>query len=250
MSLEPTLEAVQAAFLHALETGETPPAWLLQSATTEPAVQQRFRVYVNQAHIARLEALQGIYPAIRRLVGEDFFDHMAALYIEQHALQRADLQRYGAQLPDFIAAFEPLAGLPYLPDVARLEWACHEAMHAGRGAPATARADLRLAPHVRLLRSPFPSADIWEFALGDRTGGRRLDIEGAPPAYVLVARPGLEVEVRCLDASDWRWLAECGRRPARRAASGRHAYWAERGILSAHPTSDETDGDLPPEQSI
>lgn len=66
--------------------------------------------------------LTSIYPVCCRLVGEQFFDAMAAVYIKKFPSTSPDLGDYGEYFPEFLASFPPVAQLPYLPDVARLEW--------------------------------------------------------------------------------------------------------------------------------
>ncbi|APZ43224.1 DNA-binding domain-containing protein [Acidihalobacter ferrooxydans] len=216
----------QNAFLEALYTGDIPPG-----LTAGPQTEQRFQVYRNQTRIGLSETLCAIYPAVERLVGNDFFMEMAALYVAQHMLSKADLREYGAQLAEFIGAFEPLAALPYLPDVANLEWACHQSLHSGHGRAAAATEPLGLAPHVRLLHSAYPSAEIWDFALREHAADERLNIDGAGGEYLLIARPRLDVEVRALDAEDWLWLKNVAHASPRRTE--RHVYWLEQGILCA-----------------
>ncbi len=90
---------------------------------------------------------------------------------------------------DFIHRFEPAAGLPYLPDVARIERAWVEAYHApdarSLSPAAFARVSagdlpkLRVAlhPSLRVVRSRFPALRIWQA----NTGG------GAPQGVNLLA---------------------------------------------------------------
>src|SRR5258708_2939398 len=76
------------------------------------------------------DALAAAYPAVRRLVGEGFFREAARRYSREHPSRSADLHEYGAQLARFLASYPHASTLPYLADVARLEWACHECLHA------------------------------------------------------------------------------------------------------------------------
>lgn len=230
MRHDPSLADLQIAFFRALREDAAP-----DGLRPGPGVdvRRRFRIYANQARIAQGDALQAVYRAVCRLVGTEFFANMAALYVEDHSLLHADLRRYGSDLPAFITAFPPLARLPYLADVARLEWACHEALHAGGGVAAGADQRLRLAPHVRLLYSPFPVADIWDFALRDHAPDERLDIGQMVPTYLAIARPRRDVEIMGLAMADWVWLADFAE-PESVAGSGniaQRAYWLARGVL-------------------
>lgn len=231
MTWDRDLAAFQESFLDAVRQNTTPTG-LRHAGGLD--VTRRFRLYANQTRVAQADALQAVYPAVCRLVGEAFFANMAALYVEAHPLRHGDLRRYGESLPDFIQAFPPLAGLPYLPHVARLEWACHEALHAGGGAAAEAGQVLQLAPHVRLVQAPFPIADIWDFALREHAPDERLDLSSASDSHLVIARPVDDVEIMQVPAPDWTWLS--GFVVAQAAGADTdlpaRAYWLERGILS------------------
>jgi hypothetical protein len=111
------------------------------------------------------------------------------------------LTEYGASLPEFLAEFEPCRALAYLPDVARLEWALHSAIHAEEPAPLDAGAlralptdelpQLRfgLDPSLTLLASRWPLDDIW-----------RANQPDADPAITVdLAAGGVWLEVRRID---------------------------------------------------
>ena len=116
----PDLRSLQAAFAAALiDDRHVPGAGLVSARGLTP--RQRLNVYFNHSQIVQTEALAAIYPAVSRLVGGEFFAHMAVLYGRRHPADSGDLRAYGTRLPEFIEAFEPLAALPYIADVARLE---------------------------------------------------------------------------------------------------------------------------------
>ena len=98
--------------------------------------------------------VQGTLPVING----DFFAAMAAAYVEHEPPASSILMLYGAGLAGFIAGFEPAANLPYLADVAWLEWLIHEAANAADAAsigsaelaavPIESVANLRLRPRT------------------------------------------------------------------------------------------------------
>ena len=77
-----------------------------------------------------VRAIANIFPVCKKLVGEEFFDGMAGIYTRKTPSKSPDLADYGESFADFIAEFDPAASLPYLPDVARLEWHWHRAFNA------------------------------------------------------------------------------------------------------------------------
>ncbi len=115
---------------------------------------------------------------------------------------------YGGGFPDFIHGFEPVAELPYLRDVARIERAWVEAYHAPEAcsiSPAVFAQispedlpDLRVAlhPSLRLVRSRYPALTIWQMNIG---GGVAQSVNlAAGGEDVLVVRSDVEVELRAL----------------------------------------------------
>lgn len=124
-----------------------------------PVSIDRFAVYRNNVMVGLIEGLRDAYPVVCRLVGDEFFRAMAAIFARANPPRSPVMLEYGDGLAEFIAGFPPLAGLPYLPDVARLERAWVEAYHAAEW---DADVGQSLHPAVRLVRSPYPVFAIWQ----------------------------------------------------------------------------------------
>lgn len=168
---------------------------------------RRFAIYRNNVYASLLDVLESRFPVSARLVGEEFFRAMARLYVEKTPPASPVLLRYGADFAGFVGAFPPASAVPYLADVARLEWAWHEAYHAKDAVPlpltdlaevceTAEQAVLRLHPSLQVVRSGYPVVTIWQLALRDgENEPTRLPAEGED---ALVVRPNLDVEVRRL----------------------------------------------------
>ena len=113
------LDRFQAEFAAALQTRRTP-------------AERGLVVYRNNVYAGLADTLGEAYPAVRRLVGEDFFRALASIYLDRHLPDSASLTLFGARFPDFIETFPPARSVPYLGDVARLERAWLEAFHAAQ----------------------------------------------------------------------------------------------------------------------
>lgn len=184
----------------------------------EPA--QRLAVYRNGFASRLATALQLAYPAVQRLVGEDFFEGTARVFAFEKPPRAACLDEYGAEFPGFLAGFPPAASLAYLPDVARLEWAVSgaahapdaEALDAGRllGLAEAERATVRFAPHpaLRLLRVDSPADEIRRAVLAQDDGALAAIDPAAGPAWLLVERREGEVAVSRMSEEAWRFTIE------------------------------------------
>lgn len=122
--------------------------------------QPGFAVYRNTVLKACIDALQASYPAVCRLVGEDWFRAAAAVYARAQPPSDGRLMDYGAGFCDFLQAFGPAAALPYLPAVARLD-RCWTECHLAADAPATSTKWLAAQPPHTLATlhlQPHPAA--------------------------------------------------------------------------------------------
>jgi hypothetical protein len=190
---------IQATFTAALLDAErAPPDGLLAADSGE-----RFTVYRNNVVSGLSRALAAGFPAVEAIVGAEFFSALAATFVRRHPPRSPVLLDYGAELPDFIAHFPPLAELPYLADVARLELAYTRAFHAADASPLPAGALARLAPDrmttlclqlhpaLQILRAAWPAATIWAMNTG-RTPLAEIDDWSAQD--ILLLRPRLAVD--------------------------------------------------------
>lgn len=224
-------------------------AALLDSASAIPAAfedsdgrggEDRFAVYRNNVLIGLIGALGDAYPVVRRLVGDEFFRGMAALFVPGHPPHSPVMLDYGQRFPEFIATFPPAAGLPYLADVARIERAWVEAYHAPEGVviglDAIAAVEpymfsrLCLTPHpsIRLVRSSLPAFSIWKVNFEQsRPGPFELSPEGE---CALIIRPRAEVEARCIPAGSAELLDAL--------VQGRSMGDAAEGVFSVDPEFD------------
>ncbi len=91
---------------------------------------QRVGIYYNSVHGILLQYLQSLYPVCLQLLGDAFFTQASDRFVDQHPPTRPFLAEYGAGFADFLAQIPTLQTLPWLADVARLEWARQEAWHA------------------------------------------------------------------------------------------------------------------------
>lgn len=162
----------QAVFTAALLNPDLPVPSGLIDAQGKPAG-RRFSVYRNNVAGSLNEALEQSFPVLVKLLGLEFFKAMAGVFLRAHPPQSRIMMLYGAAMPAFLTGFPPVAHLPYLADVARLEQALRESYHAADTPPLPPgvlgtlpperllAARLRLAPALRLVSSHYPIWSIW-----------------------------------------------------------------------------------------
>lgn len=179
-------------------------------------VDERLAIYLNNTRVLTRAALGDTFPIVRELVGDDFFKGLASEFVRVHPPRSAALLFYGEAFPEFIDGFEPARSLPYLGDMARLEWAIHLAHHAADTESADLgplhafpEADLpgvrfQLSPDLGLVRSAWAVGQIRAAHQGEmRFEDVRID-DG--PAHLMVRRGPGDVEVSELVAGNWRAL--------------------------------------------
>lgn len=190
------------------------------------APRERLAVYRNTYLLTLVRALRLSYPAVERLVGAEFFEAAARGFIAGAPPRSSWLDEYGAGFAGFLERFAPAASLPYLGDVARLEWTVSRALRAPdaepldlaalAAVPVADQAGLRLLPQpsLSLLATQHPADAIWRAVLEeDEAALAALDLS-AGPAWLLVQRGSAGVEVLRLAEPLWRFVhALCAGRP-------------------------------------
>jgi len=202
MTARDTLEAMQQAFAAALDDPAADAALADQMLPDNAALlHERLGLYRGNARAARRLALANAYPVLAALTGEGYFEALALAYSRAHLSRDADLNRFGAQLPEFIERYETDTRYAYFGDVARLEWALHSAAYAANhpvdiaplnaqqwlalGAERLAQARLAVHPACAALALRFDAVAIWR---AHQPGGAwPARVEG--PSWTLVVRP-------------------------------------------------------------
>ncbi len=208
---DPRGAAGDARFVAALRDASAPPPPEIGTAQ-----KRRFDIYRNNVAAGLVDAMRASFPAVERLVGDEFFSALARAYLASDPPRSPLLFEAGARFGAFIDGFPPVASLPYLGDVARLEWARLEAYHAADAEPLTiaalaeipadALAETRFAlhPSLRLVTSRWPVVSLWA-ASTDQGAAEAVDMRRAEDAAVI--RPGLDLDTRLLPAGGHGFLA-------------------------------------------
>lgn len=203
--------------------------------------QPGFAVYRNTVLKGCIDALQANFPAVARLVGEEWFRAAAAVYARSELPTSPMLLGYGQTFAEFLAAFEPAAELPYLADVARVDRLWCEAHAATDDDTLDPTALTQLAPgHLKSLVLRPHAAARWAwcdaypiYTLWSRnresTGEFDAEIDWRGEGIVLT-RPHGAVNYRSLSRGGAAFLAAC--------ADGRSLERTVAAVLDVDPEAD------------
>ncbi len=169
------------------------------------AVSERLKVYRNNVVGGLSDYIVSTFPLLEKLVGEEFLKMMARAFIIQSPPVGGCLQQYGKGFGDFIDTYAPAQSLPYLPDMARFEFAMNEAYYAPDDDALSAMALAAISPDaladtvlslrtsVRFLVSDFPLEDIRAVCLDPSLDVP--DLSKSTPVRLMINRPKFDVQV-------------------------------------------------------
>jgi Putative DNA-binding domain len=225
----------------------------------------RIGIYASGYFWRLFEALAADFPSVQQALGPEAFQGLVAEYLVKHPSRSPNLADLGSALPGFVHQHGLRSELPFLPDLASLEWNVHLALLSPRarfsGLPTEEREDwgslrLRLDPTVRLLTTEWAVAPFWRSTRAGKSGsGRPSDVChrscGLPQdswqtcvrprrrrQWLLVYRDEIWVRIRALARHQWSallrlqqgcplgWVCEqLGDEAPRNASSDRIGDW-------------------------
>ncbi len=169
---------------------------------------KRFSVYRNNVVVSLCDALGDTFPAVKNLLGDEYFGALARAFVTRHPPKSPVLLHYGADFAGFVESFPPLEAYPYLADVARLEWAWLQAYHATDQVPldparlssvdaqSVGAVRFRRHPAAQVVTSRWPVWDLVRANRFDPSADIQIDLQLAQS--VLLTRPELSVDMLLL----------------------------------------------------
>lgn len=141
------------------------------------------QAYQANGHALAERALQSAYPVLAQLMGQEGFADLARAFWHAEPPQRGDIAQWGAGLAEFVRKSAQLQEVPYLSDVARLEWALHQSATAADGVAELGSLALltqhdpqtlgfQCGPGWCVVRSCWPLVSIWQ---AHQEGGPAFD---------------------------------------------------------------------------
>jgi len=160
---------------------------------------ERFGLYRGNLTATWGKAMSVAYPVIAQLVGDEFFAALVREYGRAHPSDHGDLNRFGAHFESFLRGFPHVQDLPYLPDMARLEWQLHRTHYAQETAPVAAEDIAAIPPEMiesctfewpptaQLFSSGWSVVPLW---LAHQPGaGNEFPQQVDAPSRALISRP-------------------------------------------------------------
>ena len=203
------LREIQRQFMQGILHGDNLPGLQPPAAAS---------IYANNARVNFTQTLKLTYPAICRLVGEDYFRQCAREFQKRHPSRSGDLQHVGKDFSDYMETLHRADEFSYLADVARLEWAYQEALIESEFVPLDLdrlaqveprnHLDLRfcLQPSARVVESAFPILAIWEANVADASAQEdQIDLNAGADRLLLV-RTFNDVRIHRLTAGEFTFL--------------------------------------------
>jgi hypothetical protein len=140
--------------------------------------------------------LQSIYEVVAKVLGEKYFAQICKIYLEKNFSKSGNLDDFGLNFPKFLQENLSLHKLTYLPDLARLDLAFHQAHFAKISEIFPLQKfqklseenyfnlQFKLHPSIQILKSNYAIFSIWKNA----NENLQKKVKAERPEFVMVER--------------------------------------------------------------
>jgi len=166
------------------------------------------QLYRNNFYISISDYLKACFPTVMTLVGTEFFEQLAKAFIIAKPLEQASIELYGSQFSEYITHCKQADSVPYLADIALLDWSYDRAKTAfefsdfpfEKLTSLTNEEQLNisfsLVEHTVLIKSKYPAFSIWN---GVQTG--ELDNIDMQHSECIIVHPKQNEGAKCYTLS-------------------------------------------------
>ncbi len=171
----------------------------------------RIDIYAQMYYARLFEVVKGDFPRTAAILGCDRFHEVVSGYLGQHPSTHPSLRHLGRLFPAFLQSRLESVELPFLSELAALEWARVEVFDAPDAAPlliehlqtiqpeAWPALTFQLIPAFRLVKSQWPIHEIWK-AAEEEEQALNVDDIAPEPLVLRVWREGFSVYHTKLDS--------------------------------------------------
>ncbi len=176
----------------------------------------RLNIYRNNVFGNFNAVLSSIFEAVKKLVGEKYFEQLCNEYNKKHFSKSGNLDDYGDAFPQFLAKVKSKHKLTFLSDLARLELLHHKAYYSADAekfdlkkfkkitAEKFSNLEFELHPSCFLMASEFPIFSIWKDNIA---GNGKKKISLKKPELLLIERGLSKVQIHNLSPEEFIFLA-------------------------------------------
>lgn len=183
------------------------------------SIRTQERLGVNRYTIIQnfVKDLRISYPGVWKLLGEECARGAALAYAHylKHLTSRGNINKFGANFPEYLRTFPPTSDLIYLPDFAKLEW-LRALSHDARQESVVSIEELqsviadniesykfRFNSSVFFMISKFPLSEIQDLLERENSEPITLSARGS---YIIICRVDNNVRNIFLDQHSWEFL--------------------------------------------
>lgn len=203
-------------FISVFKTGDTSDT--LKNALKqypEKELQARLAIYKNNTFQSLISTLAETFPNTEKTVGKDFFSLLGKEFIQSFPPKQPSLIYFGKELPLFIHKHKITEELPYLADLAELEFQRHSAYYAKDEPTLTLNdytevkpddlASKKVMPQASaaLLQSKYAVYDIWNL---NQNPENTKEINFKTTQFTLTVRVETNIYSYSLEEPTWLFL--------------------------------------------
>jgi hypothetical protein len=205
------LKQQQNEFIHALENCETKTTLF---TLPHHKAQKRLNIYRDSVHYSRIAALTKLFKCCKSMLGDDYWLQLLDQFIAAHSFSDLDSMASGAAFIAFLQQHVVVTQVPYLAELARLEWAWHKCFHQATAQKTEStlteaiqqygeNLQLCLASQAQLLASAYPLYDLW--LLAQQPDKYSVALTAKPQEYYFILyRDHDSITIEQLSINAWR----------------------------------------------
>lgn len=177
---------------------------------------ERLEIYRNNVLGNFDTALELTYEVIKKLVGDQYFESLSKKYHQKYRSKSGNLDDYGNYFHRLISSLKKEHQLPYLSDIAKLEWRYHLAYFAANTTPLDTKklqqvpeenfSELifKLHPSCHLFSSQYPVFTIWNNVR--KNFKKEINIKNKKGELILIERSHLKTNIHNLSEIEYMFL--------------------------------------------